>query len=154
MPPPAPKAPKTVYVVVNFDAMVGRAEPGEETAYIAGFGPVPVSVVREVMDDAFLVGVVMHGTEVAKIKRFGRRFGAEIRDALLVKHRFRCSTPGCTNWVRLEMDHVQPYGKDGPTDYANADRKCEPVPQDQDRTRPPLLGRHRMSCMMDPCPNR
>jgi len=78
------------------------------------------------MDDAFLVGVVMKGTEVAKIKRFGRRFGAEIRDALLVKHRFRCSTPGCTNWARLEIDHVQPYSKDGPTTYANADPKCRP----------------------------
>src|SRR3954467_11082971 len=84
MPPPAPKAPKTVYVVVNFDAMVGRAEPGEETAYIAGFSRVPVSVVREVMNDAFLVGVVMHGTEVAKVKRFGRRFGAETPGALMV----------------------------------------------------------------------
>ncbi|MBV9953397.1 MAG: DUF222 domain-containing protein, partial [Acidimicrobiia bacterium] len=82
--PPPPKAPKNVYVVVNFDAMVDRAEPGEETAYIAGFGPVPISVVREVMNDAFLVGVVMQGTEVAKIKRFGRRFGPEIRDALMV----------------------------------------------------------------------
>jgi hypothetical protein len=114
-----------VYVVVNFDAMVARAEPGEETAYIAGFGPVPVSVVREVMDDAFLVGVVMKGTEVAKIRRFGRRFGPEIRDALLVKHRFRCSTPGCTNWARLEMDHKQPYAKGGPTDYTNADLPCD-----------------------------
>ncbi|MBV9951702.1 MAG: DUF222 domain-containing protein [Acidimicrobiia bacterium] len=124
--PPPPKAPKTVYVVVNFDAMIGRAEPGEETAYIAGFGPVPVSVVREVMDDAFLVGVVMQGTEVAKIKRFGRRFGEEIRDAVMIEHRFRCSTPGCTRWARLELDHKQPYSKDGPTDHANCDPKCRP----------------------------
>ena len=49
-------------------------------AYVAGFGPVPVSVVREVMDDAFLVGVVMKGTEPAKIRRFRRRFGPEIRE--------------------------------------------------------------------------
>jgi hypothetical protein len=125
MPPPPPKAPKTVYVVVDFDAMVDRAAPGEETAYVAGFGPVPVSVVRECMDNPFLVGVVMHGTEVAKIKRFGRRFGPEIRDALMVKQRFRCSTPGCTNWLRIELDHKQPYAKDGPTNYANGDGKCD-----------------------------
>jgi hypothetical protein len=113
MPPPAPKGPKTVYIVANWDAMVGRAEPGEESAYIAGFGNVPISVVREVMDDAFLVGVVMKGTEVAKIKRFGRRFGQEIRDAVMIKHRFRCSTPGCTNWAYLEMDHVHPTARTG-----------------------------------------
>ncbi|MBV9953273.1 MAG: DUF222 domain-containing protein [Acidimicrobiia bacterium] len=123
--PPPPKAPKNVYVVVNFDAMVDRAQPGEETAYIAGFGPVPISVVREVMDNAFLVGVVMQGTEVAKIKRFGRRFGPEIRDALMVKQRFRCSTPGCTNWLRIEIDHKQPYRRDGPTSYTNGDGKCD-----------------------------
>jgi hypothetical protein len=131
--PPPPKAPKNVYVVVDFDAMVDRAEPGEDTAYIAGFGPVPVSVVRECMDNPFLVGVVMKGTEVAKIKRFGRRFGPEIRDALLVKQRFRCSTPGCTNWLRIELDHVQPYAKDGPTTYDNGDGKCDTCHDDKTR---------------------
>ena len=125
MPPPAPKGPKTVYIVANWDAMVARAQPGEETAYIAGFGNVPVSVVRDVMDDAFLVGVVMKGTEVAKVRRFGRRFPVEVRDALLVKHRFRCSTPGCTNWVRLELDHLKPYAKGGETTYSNGDPKCD-----------------------------
>jgi hypothetical protein len=133
IPMPPPKAPKNVYVVVDFDAMVDRAEPGEDKAYIAGFGPVPISVVREVMDDAFLVGVVMRGTEVAKIKRFGRRFGPEIRDALLVKQRFRCSTPGCTNWLRIELDHVQPYAKDGPTTYDNGDGKCDTCHDDKTR---------------------
>jgi hypothetical protein len=77
------------------------------------------------MDNPFLVGVVMKGTEVAKIKRFGRRFGPEIRDALMVKQRFRCSTPGCTNWLRIELDHLQPYAKDGPTTYDNGDGKCD-----------------------------
>jgi 5-methylcytosine-specific restriction endonuclease McrA len=78
----------------------------------------------------------MKGTEVAKIKRFGRRFGQEIRDAVMIKHRFRCSTPGCTNWAYLEMDHVHPYGKDGPTDYGNCDPKCKPchkLKTEQDR---------------------
>jgi len=136
MPASTPKAPKTVYIVANWDAMVGRAQPGEESAYIAGFGPVPISVVREAMNDAFLVGVVVHGTEVAKIKRFGRRFGEEIRDAVMIKHRFRCSTPGCTNWANLELDHVHPYGKDGPTDYTNCKPKCTPchrLKTEQDR---------------------
>ena len=136
MPATTPKAPKTVYIVANFDAMVGRAQPGEESAYIAGFGPVPISVVREAMNDAFLVGVVVHGTEVAKIRRFGRRFGEEIRDAVMIKHRFRCSTPGCTNWANLELDHVHPYGRDGPTDYTNCKPKCTPchrLKTEQDR---------------------
>jgi hypothetical protein len=133
IPMPPPKAPKNVYVVVDFDAMVDRAEPNQDTAYIAGFGPVPVSVVRECMNDAFLIGVVMKGTEVAKIKRFGRRFGPEIRDALMVKQRFRCSTPGCTNWLRLELDHLQPYAKNGPTTYDNGDGKCDTCHDDKTR---------------------
>ena len=100
----AVKPPTQVHVVVNWDALVDGHQPGEDAAHIAGFGPFPVSLVREILDDAFLVGVVMKGTEVAKIKR---------------------STPGCSNWIRLERDHIVPYAQGGETSYGNLDRKCD-----------------------------
>jgi hypothetical protein len=122
----AVKPPATVYVVADFDRLVGRHPGDGESAYIAGFGNVPTSVVREILDDAFLVGVVMKGTEVATIRRFGRHIPAEIRDALMIEHRFRCSTPGCDNWARLEIDHKHPRGKGGETTKANLDPLCTP----------------------------
>ena len=121
----AVKPPTQVHVVVNWDALVDGHRPGEDAAYIAGFGPVPVSLVREILDDAFLVGVVMKGTEVAKIKRFGRYVPLELRDALRIRDGFRCSTPGCNNWIRLERDHIVPYAQGGETSYGNLDHKCD-----------------------------
>ena len=119
------KPPAQVNVVVDFDALIGRHRPGTDRAYIAGLGPVPVSAVREILDDAFLVAAVMHGTEVAKIKRLGRHVPLELRDALRIRDRFRCTTPGCTNWARLEMDHTTPYARGGETSYHNLDHLCD-----------------------------
>ena len=119
------KPPAQVHVVVNWDSLIAGHQPGAEPAYIAGFGPVPVSVVRAVMDDAFLVGVVMQGTEVVKIKRFGRHVPLELRDALRVRDRFQCTTPGCTNWRRLEMDHIQPHARGGEISYTNLEDLCD-----------------------------
>ena len=119
------KPPAQVNVVVDFDALIGRHRPGTDRAYIAGLGPVPVSAVREILDDAFLVAAVMHGTEVAKIKRLGRHVPLELRDALRIRDRFRCTTPGCTNWAHLEMDHTTPYARGGETSYDNLDHLCD-----------------------------
>ena len=119
------KPPAQVNVVVDFDALIGRHRPGTDRAYIAGLGAVPVSAVREILDDAFLVAAVMHGTEVAKIKRLGRHVPLELRDALRIRDRFRCTTPGCTNWARLEMDHTTPYARGGETSYDNLDHLCD-----------------------------
>jgi uncharacterized protein DUF222/HNH endonuclease len=117
--------PAQVNVVVDFDALIGRHRPGTDRAYIAGLGPVPVSAVREILDDAFLVAAVMHGTEVAKIKRLGRHVPLELRDALRIRDRYHCTTVGCTNWARLEMDHTIPYARGGETSYQNLDHLCD-----------------------------
>ena len=127
------KGPAQVNVVVNWDSLIHGHQTGQDSAYIAGFGPVPVSVVREIMDDAFLVGVVMHGTEVAKIKRYGRYVPAELRDALRIRDRFRCTTPGCGNWLRLQRDHIKPYAKHGETSYTNLEHLCDRCHPDKTR---------------------
>ena len=102
-----------------------------------------MSAVREILDDAFLVAAVMHGTEVAKIKRLGRHVPLELRDALRIRDRFRCTTPGCTNWARLEMDHITPYARGGETSYDNLDHLCDTCHKQKTRRRPPLR-RHRI----------
>ena len=134
------KPPAQVNVVVDFDALIGRHRPGTDRAYIAGLGPVPVSAVREILDNAFLVAAVMQGTEVAKIKRLGRHVPLELRDALRIRDRFRCTTPGL---------HQLGPPRDGPHHplrprRRNQLRQPRPplrhLPQAQDPQRPPLLG--------------
>src|SRR5207249_67217 len=53
----------TVHVVIDHAALVrGKAQPGERCE-VAGVGPVPVNVVRSMMDDAFVTAVVTNGVD-------------------------------------------------------------------------------------------
>jgi hypothetical protein len=116
-------APHEVKVLVDFDALVrGHAEPGE-TCEI-GAVAVPVSAVRAILDDAFLVGLLTRGTEVLKVRRFGRHVPKAVRDALRFRDGATCSVEGCSRNARLEMDHVRPCSKDGPTSLDNLQLLC------------------------------
>src|SRR5436189_189042 len=71
----------TVHVVIDHAALVrGKAEPGERCE-VAGVGPVPVNVVRSMMDDAFVTAVVTNGVDVATVAHLGRRPTAHQRSA-------------------------------------------------------------------------
>ncbi len=67
-----------------------------------------------------------HGDEVTKIRRFGRHIPAAVRDAIMIRHGFRCATPGCTNWAHLEIDHKTPVRAGGETSTTNLDPLCRP----------------------------
>ena len=66
---------------------------------------VPVSVIHDILDDAFLVGLFVKGVEVAKVRRFGRRIPAAVRDALRVRDHGTCTIEGCSRNAYLEIDH-------------------------------------------------
>ena len=55
-----------IIVRVDLEALLrGRTLDGE-TCEIAGLGPIPVSIVREWMDNAFLAAIVTQGTEITR----------------------------------------------------------------------------------------
>ena len=66
--------PKAIVRIDHTALMRGHAESGE-TSEIAGVGPVPVSLVRELMDsgDLFLAAVVTKGVDVATVAHLGRK---------------------------------------------------------------------------------
>jgi hypothetical protein len=98
----------TVHVVIDHAALVrGKAEPGERCE-VAGVGPVPVHVVRSMMDDAFVTAVVSDGVDVATVAHLGRRPTAHQRSALEVRDP-ECVVPTCHVRVGLEIDHVEPW---------------------------------------------
>ena len=71
-------------MLVDHEALVrGHTEAGE-TCEMSGV-PVPVSVIHDILDDAFLVGLFTKGMEVQKVHRFGRRIPVAVRDALRVR---------------------------------------------------------------------
>ena len=98
----------TVHVVIDHPALVrGHALPGERCE-IAGVGPVPVGVVRSMVDDAFLTAVLADGVDVLKVAHLGRHPTAHQRTALAVRDP-ECVVPGCHVRVGLEIDHVEPW---------------------------------------------
>jgi len=83
-----------------------------------------VSVAQEIMNDAFLTGVFMDGTDVQSVVRFGRHIPTAVRDALRIRDDFTCEVPGCSRRARLEIDHHEPVHRGGPTRYRSLGHKC------------------------------
>jgi hypothetical protein len=79
--------------------------------------------------DAFIKGVLVDGTEVRKVKHFGRRISAALRtalrtEAMLRSGEVRCSVPGCDRRQGLEWHHVRPHARGGPTSIDNLEPRC------------------------------
>ena len=114
-----------VIVRVDLSALLrGRALDGE-TCEIAGLGPVPVSVVRKWMDNAFLAAIVTKGTEITKVVHLGRRFTSEQRTALQWRDPI-CARKGCDNRLGLQYDHFEDWADTHTTRVEAGRRFCPP----------------------------
>ena len=113
----------------------GHAHSGEPV-HLVGGGPVPVSLVRELADDAFLKAVLHDGVELHTVKHFGRHIPAEIRTALELGRPpdfdgVRCGAANCDRRHHLEWDHEDPNVNWGPTCYRNLQPLCWPHHQEK-----------------------
>jgi hypothetical protein len=94
----------------------GHTEPGE-VCEIAGHGPIPVADVWKMIDGgAFIAGIVTHGTDMIALRHLGRRPTALQRTVLQWETAGTCAVEGCTNNVRIEIDHVDPWAHTHTTD--------------------------------------
>jgi len=113
----------------------GHAEGGEP-CHIIGGGPIPVSLARELGQDAFLKAALHDGTELHTIAHFGRRYPAVLRTALMLgaPPAFEgpiCSEPACDRRHHLETDHIDPCANGGKTTYKNLASPCWPHHRDK-----------------------
>jgi hypothetical protein len=116
-----------VNIVVDRDALLrGHTQTGEVCEYTTCFGPisVPVSVVQEILDDAFLIGLFRDGIDVQAEVRYGRHTSVAVRDALRVRDDFTCAIDGCNRRARLEIDHREPVARGGADRYTNLRHLC------------------------------
>ena len=122
--PPVPRgADAKVIVRVDLPALIrGRPVDGE-VCEIAGCGPIPVSVVKDWMHDAFLAAVVTDGTEIRKVVHLGRRFKSEQRTVLQWQDPV-CARKGCSNRLGLEYDHFEDWARTHTTRTTAAKRFC------------------------------
>jgi hypothetical protein len=94
----------------------GHTEPGE-LCEIAGHGPVPVADVWDMIDgSAFIAGILTHGTDIVALRHLGRRPTVLQRTVLEWETAGTCAVEGCTNNVRIEIDHVDPWARTHTTD--------------------------------------
>ncbi|HEX2274440.1 MAG TPA: hypothetical protein VHG90_11265, partial [Acidimicrobiales bacterium] len=96
-----------------------------ETCEIAGFGPVAVSAVRDLLDtgDPFLGAVVTDGEAVVGVAHLGRRPRA-VQETALEWLYPACAAEGCTATARLEIDHRVDWAASHLTVFDLLDRLC------------------------------
>jgi 5-methylcytosine-specific restriction endonuclease McrA len=65
---------------------------------------------------AFIAGILTRGTDIVALRHLGRRPTALQRTVLEWETAGTCAVEGCTNNVRIEIDHVDPWAHTHLTD--------------------------------------
>ena len=118
-------APPPVTVMVRVDLAAlrrGTALPGE-LSEIDGHGPVPIPVIKQLMNDSFLSLVFVEAGDIKAISHQGRTINAALRTALAFRDKY-CVVPGCGVAYSLEIDHGITFAAGGPTELDNLARLC------------------------------
>lgn len=125
--PPHKCAPRAKLLIrVDFDALLRGYPIDGEVSEIAGYGPVAVSAVREILEsgDAFVAGIVTNGQQVVGVAHYGRKALAHQATALEWINP-TCAVDGCTQHARLETDHRDPWARTKLTLLDLLDRLCD-----------------------------
>lgn len=122
--PARPPVPTKIIVRLDWDAYLRGWPVHGETCEIAGLGPVPVSLVEEIMasGDAFLAAVVTRGTDVHTVAHLGRKATAHQHTALEWLHP-TCVAEGCDR-TDLETDHTEDWARTRITALWHLTRPC------------------------------
>jgi len=125
--PPHKCAPRAKLLIrIDFDTLLRGYPIDGETCEIAGVGPVAVAAVREIAEsgDAFLAGIVTKGEQVLGVVHYGRKALAR-QDSALEWINPTCAVDGCTQHVRLQTDHRDPWARSKITLLDLLDRLCD-----------------------------
>jgi hypothetical protein len=112
-----------VHVVVDYEALLrGHTETGE-TCTVPGIGPIPVTLARQMADDAILKVLLTKGVDVVSVAHAGYTPPAHLRSALEVRDP-TCIVPGCNRRRKLQIDHRNAYGRTRVTKLGDLARLC------------------------------
>jgi hypothetical protein len=118
-----PCKPVEVRVTVDSAALArGHTENGERCE-IDQLGPVPVTMARELLDDASVAVMVRDGDDITAVSSPKRTIPMKLRRALEARYP-TCGVNGCANDQFLEVDHVIPIEEHGETNILNTWRIC------------------------------
>jgi len=113
-----------VLVRVDLETLVRGHPQGGELCEIAGFGPVPVSVVQELLaqGDTFLAAVLTTGQKVTGVAHLGRRPSAAQVSGLQWLYPM-CAVEGCSAASR-QWDHREDWSRTHTTPFDGLDGYC------------------------------
>jgi hypothetical protein len=97
---------------------------GDEICEIAGLGPIPATVARELLGDAILKLVITKGKDVANVTHLGRSPTVAQKVALWWQSPM-CTNEDCTRTQRVQDDHRLGWAKTHRTRLDELDRLCE-----------------------------
>jgi hypothetical protein len=118
-------SPLRVMIRVDLEALLRGAPLDGELCEIAGYGPVPVSVVEDLIatENPFLIGILTKGQALTGVYHHGRHPNAYQRSALDFLHP-TCAVAGCPSRAGLQYDHRHDYAKTEITAFDLLDRLC------------------------------
>jgi uncharacterized protein YbjQ (UPF0145 family) len=112
-----------VHIVVDYEALMrGHTVTGEQCE-IPGIGPIPVTLARQMSEDAFLKLILMNGVDVVGVAHGGKNIPAHLRSALEIRDR-ECIVPRCNVRRNLHIDHRDTFGRTQVTRLEDLARLC------------------------------
>jgi hypothetical protein len=118
-------SPARVMIRVDLDTLLRGVPMDGELCEIVGYGPIPVSVVEELLanGNTFVVGVMTRSHQIQGIYHHGRHPNAHQRSALDFLYP-SCAVQGCSTRAGLQSDHRQDWIKTKYTVLDFLDRLC------------------------------
>ncbi|MGH9004056.1 MAG: DUF222 domain-containing protein, partial [Acidimicrobiia bacterium] len=112
-----------VHVVVDYDALLRGHTVAGEKCEIPGIGPIPVTLARQMADDAILKVLLKKGVDVVAVAHGGYTPPAHLRSALEVRDP-TCIVPRCNRRRNLQIDHRNTYNRTRVTKLEDLARLC------------------------------
>jgi hypothetical protein len=118
-------SPLRVMIRVDLDALLRGVALDGELSEIAGYGPVPVSVIEDLVatESPFIVGLLTKGQALTGVYHHGRRPNAHQRSALDFLYP-ACAVEGCASRAGLQYDHREDFARTKITSFDLLDRLC------------------------------
>ncbi|WP_235563052.1 HNH endonuclease signature motif containing protein, partial [Microbacterium sp. Root53] len=116
------KITATVQVTVPWQSLTGV---GEESAFLAGYGPIPAEAARRLAGEAATWVRLFQDPDTGCLKTVDTYTPTKAQRRFLIARDEHCRFPGCRQpAIRCEDDHTIPYSHGGPTTVRNLANLC------------------------------
>jgi hypothetical protein len=113
-----------IHVVVDYDALMRGHTVAGDQCEIPGIGPIPVTLARQLSEDAILKVLVTKGVDVVAVAHSGYTVPAHLRTALDLRDP-KCIVPRCDVRRNLQRDHRNTFNRTRVTKLEDLAHLCK-----------------------------